>query len=65
MSNKPPLNSPAAKAHKKTALRNQTEGCFFVLNGPEGIRTLGLRVANAALSQLSYEPLRDDSRLYE
>ena len=26
-------------------------------NGPEGIRTLGLRVANAALSQLSYEPI--------
>lgn len=25
--------------------------------GPEGIRTLGLRVANAALSQLSYEPI--------
>ncbi len=25
--------------------------------GPEGIRTLGLCVANAALSQLSYEPV--------
>ena len=25
--------------------------------GPEGIRTLGLRVANAALYQLSYEPM--------
>ena len=28
---------------------------FF--HGPEGIRTLGLCVANAALSQLSYEPI--------
>ena len=27
--------------------------------GPEGIRTLGLRVANAALYQLSYEPIWD------
>ena len=26
------------------------------LNGPGGDRTLDLRVANAALSQLSYEP---------
>ena len=26
-------------------------------HGPEGIRTLGLCVANAALSQLSYEPV--------
>ena len=25
--------------------------------GPEGDRTLDLRVANAALSQLSYEPI--------
>ena len=31
-----------------------------MMNGPEGIRTLGLRVANAALSQLSYEPTGDD-----
>lgn len=29
--------------------------CF--LHGLEGIRTLGLRDANAALSQLSHEPL--------
>ena len=28
--------------------------------GPEGDRTLDLRVANAALSQLSYEPVFDD-----
>ena len=27
-----------------------------VFNGPEGDRTLDLRVANAALSQLSHEP---------
>ena len=28
-----------------------------LFHGPEGIRTLGLCVANAALSQLSYEPI--------
>ena len=32
---------------------------FF--HGPEGIRTLGLCVANAALSQLSYEPISQKS----
>ena len=31
------------------------------LGGREGIRTLGLSVANAALSQLSYAPTRADS----
>ena len=30
--------------------------CFSV-GGPEGVRTLDLRVANAALSQLSYKPI--------
>lgn len=30
---------------------------FPELGGDGGIRTLGLRVANAALSQLSYAPL--------
>ena len=30
---------------------------WLCCNGPEGIRTLGLRVANAALSQLSYGPI--------
>ena len=30
---------------------------FSLFGGPEGVRTLGLRVANAALSQLSYEPV--------
>ena len=29
---------------------------FALIGGPEEIRTLGLRVANAALYQLSYEP---------
>ena len=29
---------------------------FFSCGGPEGVRTLGLCVANAALSQLSYGP---------
>lgn len=33
-------------------------------NGPEGIRTLGLCVANAALSQLSYEPVLISYLLY-
>ncbi len=32
-----------------------SEACFC--SGPEGDRTLDLRVANAALSQLSYEPI--------
>ena len=31
--------------------------------GLEGIRTLGLRVANAALSQLSYEPGKSNPEL--
>ncbi len=30
---------------------------FALIGGPEEIRTLGLRVANAALYQLSYEPM--------
>ena len=29
----------------------------FLFGGPEGIRTLGLRDANAALSQLSHGPI--------
>ena len=29
---------------------------LFLFGGPEGIRTLGLCVANAALSRLSYGP---------
>ena len=37
--------------------RRRTENIRRLLNGPEGIRTLGLCVANAALSQLSYEPI--------
>ena len=32
--------------------------------GPEGVRTLDLRVANAALSQLSYEPVFAQIKLY-
>ena len=31
-------------------------GCFPFFGGPGGIRTHDLRVANAALSQLSYKP---------
>ncbi len=31
---------------------------YYFMHGLEGIRTLGLRDANAALSQLSHEPLR-------
>ena len=40
---------------KKT--KNRPYGLLSVFGGPEGVRTLGLRVANAALSQLSYEPV--------
>ena len=36
-----------------TKKASHTRGFLY---GPEGIRTLGLCVANAALSQLSYEP---------
>ena len=45
------------KQYKKTAesLKYQRNGGFSN-GGPEGVRTLGLCVANAALSQLSYEP---------
>jgi hypothetical protein len=32
--------------------------------GREGIRTLGLSVANAALSQLSYAPMAELTRIY-
>ena len=34
-----------------------TEFGFALFGGPEGDRTLDLRVANAALSQLSHGPL--------
>lgn len=37
------------------------DGCLSI-GGPGGIRTLDLCVANAALSQLSYEP---DCSLYD
>ena len=45
------------KQYKKTAesLKYQRNGGFSN-GGPEGVRTLGLCVANAALSQLSYGP---------
>ena len=38
-------------------MRNRNDCAFFDIGGPEGDRTLDLRVANAALSQLSYEPV--------
>ena len=41
------------KMQKKTAFL----AVFFQNGGPEGIRTLDLCVANAALSQLSYGPI--------
>lgn len=37
-------------------MRNHSDYAFRY-GGPEGDRTLDLRVANAALSQLSYEPV--------
>ena len=42
-------------SYQKT--KNRPYGLLSVFGGPEGVRTLGLRVANAALSQLSYEPV--------
>jgi hypothetical protein len=45
-------------AHYNNILREfGKEGCSTkVIGGREGARTLGLSVANAALSQLSYAP---------
>ena len=43
---------PGSQNEKKQG----TNPCFFHNGGPEGVRTLGLRVANAALSQLSHGP---------
>ena len=40
--------------YRKKAVRINILTAF--LDGPDGIRTHGLCVANAALSQLSYEP---------
>ena len=41
---------------QKRKMRNLSDYAFRC-GGPEGDRTLDLRVANAALSQLSYEPV--------
>ena len=41
---------------QKRKMRNLSDYAFRY-GGPEGDRTLDLRVANAALSQLSYEPV--------
>ena len=41
---------------QKRKMRNRSDYAFR-FGGPEGDRTLDLRVANAALSQLSYEPV--------
>ena len=54
--------SNGARTHDLSRVRRTlipAELCFqmYTKNGPEGIRTLGLRVANAALSQLSHEPI--------
>ncbi len=40
----------------ETQQKMTCQNTSFFVGGPEGIRTLGLRVANAALYQLSYEP---------
>ena len=42
--------------NKKTNPDIKTEFVFFFLGGDKGIRTPGLRIANAALYQLSYKP---------
>ena len=42
------------RCHREKSRRHRLVKYY---NGPEGIRTLGLCVANAALSQLSYEPI--------
>ena len=43
------------KSNKKVVHLSALKRCT-AYGGPEGTRTLGLRVANAALYQLSYEP---------
>ena len=43
--------------HKWINEKRTPKWCPFFIGGPEEIRTLGLRVANAALYQLSYEPI--------
>ncbi len=48
------IRDPAYFRAKKK-MRNRSDYAFR-FGGPEGDRTLDLRVANAALSQLSYEP---------
>lgn len=51
------------KIRKKFALpkvhqiKKDADKASFLFGGPEGIRTLGLRDANAALSQLSHGPI--------
>ena len=42
--------------NKKNPSTLRCSDCSLI-GGPEEIRTLGLRVANAALYQLSYEPI--------
>ena len=42
---------------KPTQLRSFSQLCGFKNSGDNGIRTRGLCVANAALSQLSYVPI--------
>ena len=45
-----------AKTPTRSGFARTTSFLLSSYGGPEGIRTLGLCVANAALSQLSYEP---------
>lgn len=48
---------PQPSREQKTKNPNPfTRFGFLFMNGREGIRTLGLRDANAALSQLSHSP---------
>ena len=44
------------KTNPTQCFTKKNEFGFALFGGPEGIRTLDLCVANAALSQLSYKP---------
>ena len=47
----------SVRKERQKGLPILSESEVLGMDGPEGIRTLGLCVANAALSQLSYEPI--------
>src|SRR5207248_10095820 len=51
----PELSRRGGRIHREVAIGSRRD--IVVNNGAEGARTLNLRIANAALSQLSYRPI--------